>query len=72
MKQLLSSSFKDRYRIKLTAYKENWASLQSEWRILLAKIKRQFFRPKFPDLDGKLNLHLGCGDINHPHRKRKT
>jgi SAM-dependent methyltransferase len=66
MKQLLSSSFKDRYRIKVTAYKKTWASLQSEWKILLAKIKRQFFRPSFPDLDGKLNLHLGCGEINHP------
>jgi len=66
MKKLISSSFKDRYRVKSTSYKEDWASLQSEWRIFLGKIKRQFFRPAFPNLDGKLNLHLGCGDINHP------
>jgi predicted SAM-dependent methyltransferase len=32
-----------------------------------AKIKRFFIRPPLPDLEEKIiNLHLGCGTINHP------
>ncbi|WP_099240155.1 class I SAM-dependent methyltransferase [Synechococcus sp. BDU 130192] len=33
----------------------------------LGKISRQIHRPKFPNHpNGAINLHLGCGAINHP------
>ena len=32
----------------------------------LAKFKRQFFRPALPNIaDKEVNLHLGCGSIDH-------
>jgi predicted SAM-dependent methyltransferase len=30
------------------------------------KFKRQFIRPSFPELNGEVNLHLGCASVNHP------
>jgi predicted SAM-dependent methyltransferase len=35
--------------------------------IVLGKLTRLFYRPEKPNnLDGSINLHLGCGNINHP------
>jgi predicted SAM-dependent methyltransferase len=64
-KKLLPSSIKYRYRMKLAHYYNGLSSLGSSYKVLLAKIKRQFVRPPFPDLNGRYNLHLGCGNINH-------
>ncbi len=34
----------------------------------LLKFSRQFKRPKLPQIaEGEINLHLGCGFVNHPH-----
>lgn len=42
----------------------NWLKLQSK--ISRIKIKRIFFAPPIPAVaGGSLNLHLGCGNINH-------
>lgn len=40
----------------------------AELGIYARKIERQFVRPSLPssDLNKKLNLHLGCGSVNHP------
>ena len=36
-------------------------------KILFEKCKRRLMRPRFPGLSHKtINLHLGCGGVNHP------
>lgn len=48
-------------------YGSRWNKLYLMLRIIWAKILREFVRPPFPELDdGSMNLHLGCGPINHP------
>ena len=32
----------------------------------LTKLKRQFKRPPFPQTNEVINIHLGCGSVNHP------
>jgi predicted SAM-dependent methyltransferase len=58
--QFLPLSFRDRYR-------HQWQEFSQEQQIICGKIKRQFIRPPFPQLkDEAVNLHLGCGSVNHP------
>lgn len=46
---------------------DSYEKFTSEGNIMLAKFKRQFVRPPFPQLkSGLVNLHLGCGSVNHP------
>ena len=47
--------------------RSKWVHFQNTTQTVLGKFKRQFIRPSFPQLDkGEINLHLGCGSINHP------
>ncbi len=58
--RFLSVQFRNRYYSK-------WKIFKIEVQIVLAKIKRQFARPSLPNTeDCGINLHLGCGTINHP------
>jgi len=60
LKKFLPISFRDTFR-------SEWHNLNIEFKIFIAKISRQFHRPPFPILDSsEVNLHLGCGLINHP------
>ena len=44
-----------------------WYQQYLELKIITTKISRQFYRPPYPTSDsGEINLHLGCGSINHP------
>jgi predicted SAM-dependent methyltransferase len=55
-----SQSFLTRYRPKLQ-------QANHEVKAIYGKSIRQFFRPPFPKLgNGDINLHLGCGTVNHP------
>lgn len=48
-------------------YLSQWHEVKEEIKTISAKSKRQFLRPPFPQLeDGSINLHLGCGSVNHP------
>lgn len=52
-------SFRERYLPQVN-------EVNQELKIIYGKLKRQFIRPSFPSLENKqLNLHLGCGSINH-------
>ena len=52
---------RDRYRLR-------WHDFKLKLLIDSEKIKRQFFRPAFPDVEnGSVNLHLGCGPVDHPN-----
>lgn len=62
----LPHSFRTRYRIFWMNYKNDLTNFKLKIIIFAAQIKRLFARPSFPNLNGKVNLHLGCGDINHP------
>ncbi len=51
----------------ISSYQSTRNQLKQELNVNYLKIKRQFVRPSFPELpDGKINLHLGCGKVNHP------
>lgn len=55
-KKILSASFREKHRLKYFNIK-----------IIFGKFIRIFCRPPFPkNLDGLINLHLGCGQVNHP------
>lgn len=59
-KKVLPPSVKNKYR---GAYDV----LQLNIKIVCGKLVRYFRRPSFPiNIDGTINLHLGCGSINHP------
>lgn len=48
-------------------YGSQWHKISNPAKVAYGKIKRQFVRPSFPKSeDGKINLHLGCGSVNHP------
>jgi predicted SAM-dependent methyltransferase len=58
--KLIPTVWQDRYRNK-------YYQLIFDCKIIIAKISRQFYRPPFPKSEsGNINLHLGCGSINHP------
>jgi predicted SAM-dependent methyltransferase len=60
LKKYISQDFRDRYR-------SSWYEVNLEVKTIYSKIKRQFVRPAFPKLeDGSVNIHLGCGSVNHP------
>lgn len=60
MKSLLTTSFKDCHR-------RQWHSIRFAARIFWGRAIRVFRRPPLPLLpDARINLHLGCGSINHP------
>jgi SAM-dependent methyltransferase len=54
----LPLAFRDRYR-------KAWYVGLLEVSTVLAKAKRQFWRPALPQVP-QVNLHLGCGRVNHP------
>jgi SAM-dependent methyltransferase len=60
IKKTLPTSFRDRYR-------SQWRKFEIEAKTAWGKIQRQFMRPPFPKLaNEEINLHLGCGSVNHP------
>jgi len=60
LKEKLPLSFRGKYR-------RNWKRLQLETQIVTGGISRIFHRLPLPENpDGSVNLHLGCGEINHP------
>ncbi|MBD2179007.1 methyltransferase domain-containing protein [Pseudanabaena sp. FACHB-1998] len=65
LKVLLPSYIKHRYRTKLSSYYKGLTNFSTNSKIIVGKLKRQFIRPSFPDLDGVYNLHIGCGNIKH-------
>jgi predicted SAM-dependent methyltransferase len=56
--KILPASFRNKYR-------SQWEPIRTEIQITLAKAKRIISRPALPETK-ELNLHLGCGSINHP------
>lgn len=60
MIQILPLVFRERYRSR-------WHQIALETSITLGKTKRLIVRPTLPNLEkDQINLHLGCGYINHP------
>ncbi|PSB22027.1 methyltransferase domain-containing protein [Phormidesmis priestleyi ULC007] len=58
--KLIPIPIRDRYRLQ-------WHDFKLKLLIDSEKFKRQFFRPAFPNVqDGSINLHLGCGSVDHP------
>ncbi|EDX75215.1 hypothetical protein MC7420_2219 [Coleofasciculus chthonoplastes PCC 7420] len=56
----IPKSVRDRYR-------PQWRAFELEAKTAYGKLQRQFLRPPFPNLKNEgINLHLGCGSINHP------
>jgi predicted SAM-dependent methyltransferase len=50
----------------LTRYSPKLQQANQEVKAIYGKSIRQFFRPPFPNLEnGEINLHLGCGTVNH-------
>ena len=48
-------------------YRDAWQDLKMEAFIAAGKLSRWFFRPVAPqNADGSVNLHLGCGCLDHP------
>lgn len=48
-------------------YRDDWNSAKLQVFIVAGKLERLFRRPPMPlNHDGKVNIHLGCGGINHP------
>lgn len=57
---LLPLKFRDKYRAA-------WYNAELELSIITGKLVRYLRRPKTPNnIDGSINLHLGCGNINNP------
>lgn len=47
-------------------YSSQWREAKLEIKTIYGKLRRQVLRPSFPKLeDGAINLHLGCGSVNH-------
>ncbi|HAG81035.1 MAG TPA: hypothetical protein DCL61_07650 [Cyanobacteria bacterium UBA12227] len=63
MRYLIKSlpiNFRDRYR-------SIWHTFVLELETLYGKTMKSIVRPPLPQLeDGSVNLHLGCGSVNHP------
>jgi SAM-dependent methyltransferase len=58
--RLLPTVFRERHR-------STWLHINLVARIVLGKLRRFFYRPPLPkNLDGSVNLHLGCGNVNDP------
>lgn len=56
----LPQDFRDKYRGR-------WHRLKPFIKTSCIRIKRNFQRPQLPQLqNGEINLHLGCGSIDHP------
>jgi len=56
----LPLTFRDKYRA-------TWQDAKMEILIALGKFARLFHRPTKPNnADGSINIHLGCGGIDHP------
>lgn len=48
-------------------YYPQWELVKEEVELAYQKLKKYSSRPSFPKLeDGSINLHLGCGLVNHP------
>ena len=51
---------------RIQLYRDKYRNFRYSLRVAGSKLKRQFKRPPFPELESKeINLHLGCGSINH-------
>ncbi|NET44122.1 hypothetical protein [Okeania sp. SIO2B3] len=50
------------------SFRKKYSPLKKEVKIIYGKLTRQILgRPALPKLDnGAINLHVGCGSINHP------
>ena len=60
VKRALPKSTKDKYR-------SHWNKLKTTIKRTYGKAKRQIARPALPKtIDNSVNLHLGCGYVNHP------
>lgn len=58
-KRLLPPALRDRYR-------RQWLNVRFAGRNTLGRALRLLYSPAFPDRAQGLNLHLGCGQIDHP------
>lgn len=64
--KIVPKFFRDRYRPLWHNIQPEINSITVEIQSVFAKLKRQFLRPPFPKLKNEqINLHLGCGSINH-------
>jgi predicted SAM-dependent methyltransferase len=67
IKPLLSDRFIQRHYFTLFKYKQVIQQVGTNTSIFLGKTKRFIFPLPYPKLEsGELNLHIGCGNINHP------
>jgi SAM-dependent methyltransferase len=60
LKKLLPEGFRNRYRGRWYIIKQHVINLRG-------RLLRLIYRPPFPDNSLGVNVHLGCGSINHPH-----
>ena len=57
---ILPLTFKDKYRAA-------WHDVKMDFMIAAGKLTRLLHRSTLPNnIDGSINLHLGCGGVNHP------
>ncbi|NWF57770.1 MAG: methyltransferase domain-containing protein [Fischerella sp.] len=67
IKTFVPKSFRERYYFAYKNWKNTNEITSTESKILLAKLRRLFLPISLPQLEsGEINLHLGCGPINHP------
>jgi predicted SAM-dependent methyltransferase len=65
-KKLFPESFRVPYYLIKRKWKNTSYRLGTETSITLGKLRRVLLPIKFPNLEnGEINLHLGCGPINH-------
>ena len=64
----LPTSLRDRVSSVKKKLKTIYKNIYVELKIIYGKLTRQIIgRPQFPQLEnGAINLHVGCGSINHP------
>lgn len=58
--QLLPEEFRNKYRGRWYVIKQHVTNLRG-------RLIRLVYRPPLPDKSLGVNVHLGCGPVNHPH-----
>jgi predicted SAM-dependent methyltransferase len=67
LKKTLPKSFRERYYLNYKNLNNTKSKFLTEASILAGKFRRVLVPIPCPNLDnGEINLHLGCGSINHP------
>lgn len=60
LKHLLPKRIRDKHRTR-------WYAIRQSVNNVRGRVIRLFWRPPFPDCALGVNVHVGCGPINHPH-----